>query len=221
MSGKHKALHHVVLVLVGIAVVALVGVRIWYVNATAYRPKVELYGTGDEVAMDGSFLGQQLEAEGDYSITIQDAERMSFNEYVERYGVDGEAYKPSSDAMVHDGGLDGEDVVVVDMAVTNHGGEDGYIAALNWRLVAQDRPAATYLGNFDLLRTSEPGLSVGYFAVAPGHTHVLHMPFCAQRYGPASAPSNEKHYTQADTGLFSLNITNYPVQKTVEFDVAP
>lgn len=215
MRKRHRVLTALFAVAVLVAVATLVSVRIWWVNVSAYQLPVEHYGMGEDIALEGSFLGQRIEDTEGYDVVVQGVQRMSFNDYLDRYGVEGTTYA-LSDYMIADGGMDGTDVVVVDLLVANPGGSDGYVAALNWRLVAQD-VASPLLPNLDLLRTSEPSITGGYFAVAPAANHLLHVPFNLQAKGPYFAPGAEMHYREVPAGAYTFNVANYPVQKTVEF----
>ncbi len=84
--GK-KRLRLAVLAVV-IVVVAGIAARIWWVNANLPCIPVEYYQMGEWVALDGAFQdGSDREQTQGYSIMIESAEVVTYDEYLERHGA--------------------------------------------------------------------------------------------------------------------------------------
>ncbi len=84
--GK-KRLRLAVLAVV-IVVVAGIAARIWWVNANLPSIPVEYYQIGEWVALDGAFQdGSDREQTQGYSIMIESAEVVTYDEYLERHGA--------------------------------------------------------------------------------------------------------------------------------------
>lgn len=196
------------------AVVLLVGVRIWAVQAEAAWPPIttERYGQGDVVALEGSFLSNKDEENtDDYSVRLVDARVMSYNEFVASYA------KHKEDAPFVDG-LDSPSVVDLELQVSNDGdsSDKGGIFLLGLKLFPERRNTY-FLWNTDLLQVEYDNFEdkgVG-FAVDPHSTQTVHIPFTIN-----GTYEDKTEYKQSITDTsFELVVTNSPIRKVIDFSV--
>ena len=72
-----------------IVVTTLIGIRIWWVNATRIETPEQTFSMNEEVKLNGAFIDDISEDTNGYSLTVKSAQVMSANEYLKRYARDG------------------------------------------------------------------------------------------------------------------------------------
>ena len=117
-------------VVLGICVIAVgIVMRIAWVNDTALKlPAVETHEMHENVSFDGAFLSFASENTSGYSVNVTNAEKMSYNEYIERYGLD------KSKTFE---GLDSLSLICLEIEVGNIGNSDGGIFLFECNLVPE------------------------------------------------------------------------------------
>ncbi|MVM55502.1 hypothetical protein [Gordonibacter urolithinfaciens] len=196
------------------AVVVLVGLRIWAVQAEAAWPPIttERYGEGDMVALEGCFItNKRMENTNDYSVRLVDASVMSYNEFVNVYAKDREN-------TPYVAGLDSPSVIDLELEVFNDGdsADEGGIYLLGLKLFPERRNTY-FLWDTDLLQVEydnfeDEGLG---FAVEPHSTQTVHIPFTIN-----GNYEDKTEYKQNITDTnFELVMTNSPVRKVINFSL--
>ncbi len=197
------------LALLGLVVTCAVGARIWWVNESMPRIPVETYGAGEWVALDGAFQELANEQTKGYSLRVDSAKVVSYDEYLRAHGV--EPAEPSKfgdaksvvDVAISvrrdasssgDGGLNMFDMVLVParkneyFMVSIGGGEEG--CAL-WPQVQKN---------------------AGFWvSIRPGTEYTMHVPYVINSSGARifKNPIEDRD--------FELVASRMPVQKLIRF----
>lgn len=192
-------------VILTLACVAI-GARIAYVNATDSNPiTTETYQMSDWVDLGGCFASnKQSESTDAYSVKLVSAKLTSYNEYVREFD--------RQDCVQE--GLDAQSVIDMEFEIRNDGGEDGGIFLLGWKLFPERRNMY-YIWDADLLKINQPELegTLG-FAVAPGTTKTIHIPFTVNLDDRENLSEYKSDIKDTD---FELVITNSPIRKVITF----
>ena len=156
----------------GICAIAVgVVMRIAWINDTALKlPAVETHEMHENVSFDGAFLSLASENTSGYSVNVTNAEKMSYNEYIERYGLD------KSKTFE---GLDSLSLICLEIEVGNIGNSDGGIFLFECNLVPE-RKNTYYIADTWLWAESEPAITDGsmrYIKIAPDSTYTIHVPY--------------------------------------------
>ncbi len=187
-------------------VVVAIGVRIAYVNASDSNPiTMETYQMSEWVDLDGCFASNKASESTDaYSVKLVSAKLTSYNEYVSEFG--------RQDCMQE--GLDAQSVIDMEFEIRNDGGEEGGIFLLGWKIFPERRNMY-YIWDADLLKINQPELegTLG-FAVAPGTTKNIHIPFTVNLDDRENMSEYKSDITDTD---FELVMTNSPIRKAIDF----
>lgn len=201
-----------VIVLIGAAVaLAALGcvlyVRIACVNANAISIPEDRYSMGDEVALNGAFMTKANEGTDHYLVKVQGARKVSYNEYVSAYGVDG--------AQPIDG-YDAKSVLDVEMEITNEGSDAGGLNAWEFVLIPESGNVY-YIPSATLWAQSEPNLppETGLITISPKTSHVVHIPF-VQNEG---FTDDTRFLGEIGGTSLTLRVADAPVSKVVVFNV--
>lgn len=192
--------------LVLLAALALV-VRVEAVNATAITIPEERYAIGDEIALNGAFMSQSSEGTEHYSLQVLDATRMSYNDYVRTYGINGA--QPVK-------GYDAQSVIDVEMEITNSGDDLG---GLNmWEFILVPETGNTYCApNSQLWELSEAKLppETSPITLQPHSTYTTHVPFAVNW-----ATNEDERFLQDVPGTdFTLHVADAPISKVIYFSL--
>lgn len=198
-----------VALLLSLVLVALCVARIAFVNATAIRFETRRHAVGETVELAGSFINEPLGSE-DYSVTVLGMERMTHDEYIERYGIDKAA------------GLDGDgakSVICVEMSVRNAAASDSEgsaIELIGMGLNLANGDAVLQIDN-ELWSKSEPSVpsgGLGALSIVPQTDYTTHIPYSAAT-GYVDSDNGE-----LPAGAYELHLSSEPIRNLVVADVA-
>jgi hypothetical protein len=190
----------------GIVVVLLLGVtaRIWWVNTSYPTIDLEYYEMGEWVALDGAFQdGTTSENTRDYSLMVESAEVMTYDEYLEKYGV--EASGTHGDARC---------VVDVTLRIRNDGTEQGGINIFQMVLtpVRGNEYLICDVMNEDALWPQVEAGADSSVSIRPGTEYVTHIPYVFN--GGTEVYEREIMDTE-----FTLLASRMPVRKMIKVSV--
>lgn len=182
------------------------GVRIWYVNATAFSFPVEKYKMGEWVSLDGCFFESAAETAKGYSVKVIGAQKLLYADYMKKYHL-------SEDEDLGYGSPP-KYVLDVEFAFRADKNSENGIQLFQYRINAID-DSVSYNVQSTLTALTVPALANSYFmtfAVRPGTEHIVHFPFVLGHY-----PSG---IWQEDTGKMPkyLTVSTVPVEKLIEVD---
>ena len=197
-----------------VAVVLLVGYgfRVWYVNANAYPMYEKEYEMGEWVPLEGDYFNAQRENTDGYSVCLEKAEVLTYEEFMNRYDKDLDYLADSSQ----------HDVVLLTINVKNEDNDSGYIYINGFTIM--NKYKSTYY-NIDETYNPicEPNLDVsiggGVCAVRPGTEYTLHLAYTAGSRADGVTflqEEAEKGKSEADV---LLNISWYPTKKLIRFKI--
>lgn len=206
-----------------IAVAALLcfGVRVYQVNASAFSYPLETHGLHDELVLDGAFAEYSHENTKGYSIVVEDAERMSCNEFVEAYGAEGEKLGVDEHDKTD---LNAKTLLVLTVRIKSDKGpqdERGYLDSIGWSIQSVERPEWWVRVDYGLLDITAPQLEGAFqLSVKPGTEFELHVPF--SMYQSVDFPGNEydTYRPEIKAGDYRFVCTKAPVRKVIDFSVA-
>lgn len=164
---------------------------------------------GETVELAGSFINEPLGSE-DYSVTVLGMERMTHDEYIERYGIDKAA------------GLDGDStksVICVEMSVRNAAAPDSEgsaIELIGMGLNLANGDAVLQIDN-ELWSKSEPSVpsgGLGALSIVPQTDYTTHIPYSAAT-GYVDSDNGE-----LPAGTYELHLSSEPIRNLVMADVA-
>lgn len=174
---------------------------------------------GEPFDLDGAFMDYDSEQTAGFEVTVEDARRMTANEFIEAYGSeDSPSYEEVSNLLVD---AEPSEPTVLDVAVKirNEGSANGFLQAISWILISPRR-SDFYRVDFDLWSAVTPAISAGFgaFTVEPGRTTEIHVPF--YRYND---PEYLQSYLEAGVarqvvspGTYELVITRQPIRNVIE-----
>lgn len=179
------------------------GIRIYQVNAEAPSIPIKTYSLQQEVPLNGAFMNSHTEGTDDYSITITNAKRMSYDEYISEYGIKG---KPK--------GFNDKSIICVEAKIENKGKKQGGISIYNFRLVPETNNTY-YIPEESLWKTSEKHLPdwPNPISLTPHSSYTVHIPFAINSVGD----DLYKGYIKGTN--FNLFVSDSPVSNRVNFDL--
>ena len=194
-------------VALGICVMAVgIVMRIAWVNDTALKlPAVETHEMHENVSLDGAFLSFARENTSGYSVNVTNAEKMSYNEYIERYGLD-------KSKTVE--GLDSLSLICLEIEVGNIGNSDGGIFLFECNLVPE-RKNTYYIADTWLWAESEPSITDGsmrYIKIAPDSTYTIHVPY---KTNIRDEEGQTEYKRVIEDSEFNLYLSNMPIRKEI------
>lgn len=197
--------------LVAVLVLVAVVARIVYVNATAIPSyPVVHYSMGEWVDLDGAFhMTSSNENTQGYSVRVSSAEKMSRNEYIERYGTD-----PSK--VIE--GLDADSVIAITLDVRNEGNSDGAMLIFETKLIP-DRKNEYFIRDKELWPEKETvlaGTLCMYLSIQENSEYTTVIPYKTNVIDQDGYSQYERDIT--DTS-FELVLSSAPVRKVVDIDL--
>lgn len=211
-----------ILVCAALVIVAACAWRIHDVNARAIRYPTERYGIGDNVPLEGGFFADATENTDGYSLRIDGAQAMSYNDYVRTYGVEG--------AQTVEG-LDEASIICLTVTITNDSDKTPDQGGFNISLMSLVKPDGSGLMRVDtkLWSQAEPGLAESPYAASTGvlpHTsYTTHIPLSAGLLtrdtlaDQASGGVDAEYRQPVEPGSYDLYLSVMPTRKLVTFDV--
>lgn len=156
-----------------LAVAVLLGLRIAWVNAKAFRVPEEHYEVGDWVSVDGAFQYSFQENTDGYSVRVSKVESMSVAEYLNAYGAEGlESDREYPDVA---------SLVVLTVDVKNEGNDSGGIYLNQCRLLSEEGahyyyqdPTLWALSEKALYESGAPAITL---AIAADSEYTVHVPY--------------------------------------------
>lgn len=186
---------------VSLAVVAIVA-RIWWVNVTLPHIPVEYYAQDEWVALEGAFHYRADEGTQGYSLMVEDATIMTYDEYLRAYGNGDEELGTHGDARC---------VVDMTLRIRNDGAEQGGIEIFEMLLVP--RRANEYLicdiMNDDALWPQVEENASMSVSIRPGTEYVVHLPYVF------NGLDTEVYGRTVEDRSFTLLISRVPVRKMI------
>lgn len=194
----------------------IVGVRIYYVNASAKKPGYEYYSIGEWVDYNGAGqIGINENTKGYYAKVV-DATFMTYKEYMQKYDFPLDTLPNLYSETLK--GLEVNDiynigVIDVEMEFRNDSSTDGHIALSESKIFAST-DNVYYTICEPVLDLQEPKLAGGmgyFFTLKPnGEAVTMNVPYILPIY-------SDGHIGQ-ETGDFPkhLTITQVPIRKMVE-----
>lgn len=181
----------------------LIGLRVESVTAEAISIPEERYAIGDEVPLGGAFMSQSSEGTEHYSVQMLDVKRMSYNDYMRAYGIEG--------AQIVEG-YDAQSIIDVEMKITNSGDDLG---GLNmWEFILVPETGNTYcIPNIQLWELSEAQLppETSPITLRPHSTYTTHVPFAVNW----TANEDERFRNDIPGTDFTLHVADAPVSKVI------
>lgn len=212
MKGKRFRMFGISLLLLA----AVFGYRIWLVNGEGLPYDVDTHKVGDSVQLQGAFAEYDRENTDGFSFTVQSAELMSINEYVQRYSQDGALPNLSYDTT--DG--DATTLAVLDIIIRNDKSESderGYLNSLGWSLIPRNQKSRWLRVDTQLFNLSVPQLGGDYrLSVRPNTEYTIHVPFSTTVVDSFPAQAGMGHKPTLETGDYDFIATNLPIRHIVE-----
>lgn len=184
-----------------LAVVAIAA-RIWWVNATLPHVQVEYYEQGEWVMLDGAFHYRADEGTQGYSIMVEDAAVMTYDEYLSAYGDGDEELGTHGDAQC---------VVNVTLRIRNDGTEQGGIRIFEMLLVparSNEYLICDIMNDDALWPKVEENASMSV-SIRPGTEYVVHLPYVF------NGLDMEAYGRIVEDRSFALLISRAPTRKMV------
>lgn len=205
MSKKAEALLGSLCLIVLIGLALLATWQITKVNEEAPRAQIEEYHLGETINLDGSFLESTSEENKNYSICISRAERMSYNQYIEKYGN-------GKNKAVESG--DDKSIISLEMTITNNGKGLGCLSVYDMRLLPESKNTY-YIAQESIWNKSEKKLPTwpNPISIEPGSSYTVHVPFTVN----TDEESITRGYIQGTE--FTLYLTDWPISKRVVFSL--
>lgn len=190
-------------VVVILAAAALIGLRVYQVNAGALRIPTEHYQMGEWIDLSDTILDSKTSEFPGYSIKVDGAKVVSYNEYIEKHGIDKQKVEP---------GLDEKSVIDLEVEVKNVDNDKGGIPLMSLLLIP-DRKNGYYIWNDDLWVQSEPNSKdMMFLALKPNSEYTTHLPYTRNIFdgakGAFEKPIDDTH--------FSLVVANVPTRKVID-----
>ena len=185
-------------------------VRIWTVNASAYRVQEEIYSIGEWVPLNGNFFYTEREGTEQYSVRVSSAEILTYTEFMKRFGKDNDYL---ADATQHD-------VVLLKIDFRNSGNSGGGVFIRDFNIL--NRAKSQYFNKSDIyMKIANPGLGENLegITVKSGTEASLYMVYpTTNRADGASFLDNQTGQDRVD--MF-LNVSLYPVKKVIKLVMVP
>ncbi len=192
--------------------IALVGIRIGWVNDHALSYPTVHHAMGDWIELNGAFLYERTsENTVDYSIRLSNAELLSYNEYIELYGED------ASKLMPDDGRRDIKSILCLTVDLSNHG-EDGQFFIGEAKVLPVGNIKALSLDR-KLWMESNKNIDEAqmFLSVYPNTEFTLHIPYIA---GDVLYDDGDNRYASALTNnSFSFVVSAAPIRHIIDISL--
>ncbi len=185
-----------------LAVATLVAARIWWVNTSLPQIPLEYHGQGDWVSLEGTFHNSSEEGTEGYSVMVEGAALMTYDEYLDTYGEG--PREPGAHGSAHC-------VVEVTLRIRNDGSEAGGLNAFEMILVPDraDEYLICDVMNDDAL-WPQAQVGAGRMAsVRPGTEYVAHVPYVFNGM-------EETYLREVTDTRFTLLVSRMPERKMIE-----
>ncbi len=210
-------LRSAVTALLVVAALGVVGVRIWWTNESLPRIPAEVYEQNEWVELDGAFQNTTKEETDHYSLMVEGAQLMTYDEYLETYGTEEatsgmEGLMPRSPLGEHG---DARCVVVVALRIRNDGSELGGVNMFQMALVPER--ANEYL-MCDVMNEGAlwPQVQQGAgktASVQPGTEYLAHIPYVFNG-------GTEVYWREVTDRTFTLLVSRMPERKMIKVTIS-
>ncbi|MDR0515253.1 MAG: DUF5028 domain-containing protein [Coriobacteriaceae bacterium] len=197
------------LALAALVLAGAVAFRVCQVNAGAVDIATEYHQMGEWVELEGRFFTSRTsEDTHGYSIRVNSAKLMSYNEFIRRYGTDKGHVKEGFDLV---------NVVDLEVEVRNVGSETGRIPLLPMQLVPERKN--TYLIWNDYLWVENEPNSEGmmFLAIKTDTEYTTHIPFARN----LSDGKGGEFMRPLDDTRFELLVSNMPLRTVIVVEAQP
>lgn len=192
--------------LVAVAAVAVaVAARIWWVAENVPQIPLEHYGQGEWVELDGAFQNNADEGTDGYSVMVESAQLMTYDEYLEAYGEGPGEPGAKGDARC---------VVDVALRIRNDGADLGGLNVFQMVLVPArgNEYLICDVMNADALWPQVQEGASAIVSIRPGTEYVAHIPYVFN----GGSEVYEREVTDTE---FSLLVSRMPARKMVGVSV--
>lgn len=198
---------------------AVCGYRFWLVNGEQLPYSVSVHKVGDTVQLQGAFAEYSYENTDGFSFTVQSAELMSINEYVDRYSKDGALPDLSYDTTDRDAAT----LAVLDIVIRNDKSENderGYLDSIGWSLIPRNQKERWLRVDNQLFNLSVPQLGGDYrLSIRPGTEYTIHVPFSTTVTDGFPSQTGLGHKPTLESGDYDFIATNLPVRHIVKVEL--
>lgn len=208
MSSERSAgrVRKVAIAVVAAVAVAALAARIYWVNTNLPQIPNEYYDQGEWASLDGAFQIDSQENTNGYSLMVQSAKLMTYDEFVETYRTE------DADVAAQPAGTHGDAhcVVDVELHIRNEGNSDGVLDAFQMVLVparGNEYLIADIMNDAALWPQTQRGVGM-QVSTRPGTEYVAHVPYVFN--------STENAYlTEVTDTDFTLLVSRAPVRKMI------
>lgn len=209
-----KRLSRAALFALAIVLVCLWGWCVYRVNAQAIRYPDERHSIGDTVHMEGAFFDTIEERTDGYSVRVDKVETLSYNEYVQNYGID---------KTVKRKGLNERSVICVTATISNTSvgeEENGGIDCMGLG-IEQSNDLDVYRIDNELWSLAEQNVSENqmFIRIRPQTSYTVHIPFATIFLDENYGDDNQVYRQKVASGMYSLHLSAVPAKKIVQFEL--
>ncbi len=190
----------------------LVAARIAWVNTRALTYPTAHHPMGEWVELDGAFIYERdSESTDDYSLRVDSAELLSYNEYVERYGDDPSKLQPENAAY------NTKSILCLNVDLRNQG-KDGQFFIGEAKVLPAGAIKALRLDR-QLWMESNKNIdeALMYISVYPNTEFTLHIPFITNAV--AYTDTQGRYAQDLDVGDASFVVSTAPVRHIIDLKV--
>lgn len=201
-----------VFIVFGLLLAAIIAVRIWSVNKDRKKITVETYSIGEEVAIGNNIFYDAVEDMSDYTVTLKEAELMSYGEFLEKYQYEEDPenplFKEGIDDLVFPEMV--YDLALIVRNINTEEREEVGMDLIPYMLILDDQILQQ---NDRLYEVANPTIPDGIrqFRLRPGTEMEIHLPCYFQPSGKTSPISVE----DVQDGNPRLVVSLYPVRKEI------
>ena len=190
--------------LIFLALVVLVALRIWVVNAQTVTYPERHYQVGETVDLSGTFY-DAYEGEGDanhgYSVRVDGVEALSPNEFIAKYASDDKS--PVADGDV-------KSIVNVTCTFANKGNTDGGLWIFKYLIVPSSMNSA-WSYDAELWERAYPFMADQIsFSLEEGTTFTMQMPFYLEKRADYFSSYDETGRVPVVDDSYQLLLSNAP-----------
>lgn len=194
----------------------VMGYRVSLVNSEGLPYDIALHSVGDSVELNGAFAEYSTENTDGFSFSVDSAELMSINEYIDCYSKDGGTPNDPYDTT----DPNEKSLAVLTITIRNDKSESderGYLDSLGWSLIPRDQKERWLRVDSTLFNLSVPQLGGAYqLSVRPGTEFTIHVPFSTSVVDRFPAQAGMGHKPTLESGDYDFIATNLPVRHIVE-----
>lgn len=187
--------------------VLAVGIRIWWINTTGFQFPVEICEMGEWVPLEGDFFYSSAENTDGYSVRLESAEVLSYEEFMARFDTDTEYLGVQSRF----------DVILLQVGFQNEDNIDGGVFIRDMNLL--NGTLSAYYNRDDLymeIANEKVGASEG-ISVQPGTEASMYMVYTTIARAD-NVTFLDQHAGESDVPMY-LNVSQYPAKKLIRFTI--